>query len=113
GVTCPCNLICLCKFHHDLKTFGLWDPEYQPDGSVTWNSPTGREYTVQTREWPTGLADVRTTRETEGPTNESDGASEITRDRRRHPDIAGKAAASEDGSPGREVPPVDDVEPPF
>jgi len=57
GVTCPCNLVCLCKFHHDLKTFRLWDTEHHPDGSITWTSPIGRTYTTQPRQWLTGMAD--------------------------------------------------------
>lgn len=46
GVTCPCNLACLCKFHHDLKTFGLWDIDHHADNSITFTSPTGRTYTT-------------------------------------------------------------------
>jgi Domain of unknown function (DUF222) len=53
GVTCPCNLQCLCAFHHGLKTGGLWDSVQHPDASVTWTSPTGRNYTTQPRQWPT------------------------------------------------------------
>ncbi|HYN71591.1 MAG TPA: DUF222 domain-containing protein [Nakamurella sp.] len=52
GATCPCNLACLCKFHHDLKTTGLWDAQQHPDASITWTSPTGRTYRTQTPEWP-------------------------------------------------------------
>ena len=52
GATCPCNLACLCKFHHDLKTTGLWDARQHPDASITWTSPTGRTYRTQTPEWP-------------------------------------------------------------
>lgn len=64
GVTCPCNLACLCKFHHDLKTFGLWDTEHHADDSITFTSPTGRTYTTHTREWLTGMVD--------SPTQETD-----------------------------------------
>ncbi len=52
GPTCPCNLACLCKFHHDLKTTGLWDALQHPDAGITWTSPTGRTYRTQTPEWP-------------------------------------------------------------
>lgn len=55
GITCPCNLACLCKFHHDLKTFGIWDTRHERDGSITWTSGTGRRYISRTREWPTGF----------------------------------------------------------
>ena len=53
GVTCPCNLQCLCVFHHGLKTAGLWDSVLHSDASVTWTSPTGRSYSSQPRQWPT------------------------------------------------------------
>ncbi len=52
GATCPCNLACLCKFHHDLKTTGLWDAQQYPDASILWTSPTGRTYRTETPEWP-------------------------------------------------------------
>jgi len=53
GVTCPCNLACMCAFHHGLKTGGLWDSVQHPDASITWTSPTGRTYTTHPRRWPT------------------------------------------------------------
>jgi hypothetical protein len=68
GVTCPCNLACVCKFHHDLKTFGLWDTIHHPDDSITWISPHQRRYTSQPREWLTGLASD-TTDQLTGPAN--------------------------------------------
>ncbi len=52
GTTCPCNLACLCKFHHDLKSTGLWDAHQHPDASITWTSPTGCKYTTRPPEWP-------------------------------------------------------------
>ena len=57
GVTCPCNLCCLCAFHHGLKTGGLWDSVQHADASITWTSPTGREYTTYPRQWPTDRDD--------------------------------------------------------
>ena len=62
GVTCPCNLACLCKFHHDLKTFGLWDTEHHSDDSITFTSPTGRTYTTHPREWLTARTESVTAR---------------------------------------------------
>ncbi len=53
GVTCPCNLQCLCVFHHGLKTGGLWDCVQHSDASVCWTSPTGRTYLTKPRQWPT------------------------------------------------------------
>jgi len=64
GVTCPCNLCCLCAFHHGLKTGGLWDSVQHPDATITWTSPTGREYTTYPRNWPTEQDD-RSIREPE------------------------------------------------
>ena len=64
GITCPCNLACLCAFHHNLKTFGLWETVHHADDSITWTSPTGRSYTTQPREWLTGLS--------EGPSHDVD-----------------------------------------
>ena len=58
GVTCPCNLVCLCQFHHGLKTGGLWDTEQLKDGTVIWTSPTGRTYETQPRQWPTETDDA-------------------------------------------------------
>ncbi len=58
GVTCPCNLQCLCVFHHGLKTSGLWDSVQHSDASVTWTSPTGRSYSTQPRQWPTDQDDT-------------------------------------------------------
>ena len=57
GVTCPCNLSCLCAFHHGLKTGGLWDSVQHSDGTITWKSPTGRKYTTYPRQWPTDHGD--------------------------------------------------------
>jgi len=72
GPTCPCNLACLCKFHHDLKTTGLWEALQHPDASITWTSPTGRKYCTQTPEWPVAAPEslprqiISTSAETEG-----------------------------------------------
>lgn len=40
-----CNLACLCKRHHVLKTETAWTDEQQPDGSIVWISPSGRRTT--------------------------------------------------------------------
>jgi hypothetical protein len=48
GPTHPSNLKCLCRKHHLLKTFWTaWRDEQQPDGTVTWTSPTGHTYTTR------------------------------------------------------------------
>jgi hypothetical protein len=47
GPTHACNLKCLCRKHHLLKTFWTaWRDEQHPDGSVTWTAPNGQTYTT-------------------------------------------------------------------
>ncbi|TXK16027.1 DUF222 domain-containing protein [Microbacterium wangchenii] len=45
GQTDVCNLACLCKRHHTLKTETEWVASQSPDGSIQWTSPLGRGYT--------------------------------------------------------------------
>lgn len=45
GATALCNLACLCKRHHVLKTETPWTAAQQPDGSIVWTSPLGRPTT--------------------------------------------------------------------
>jgi hypothetical protein len=42
GTTSACNLACLCKRHHTLKTETEWRAEQLPDGSIRWRTPLGR-----------------------------------------------------------------------
>ncbi len=44
GPTAADNLSCLCRFHHRVKTHTPWGIDLDPDGVVTWTSPTGRRY---------------------------------------------------------------------
>jgi hypothetical protein len=44
GRTTTHNLHCLCRHHHRLKHQGGWSITPNPDGTVTWTSPTGRCY---------------------------------------------------------------------
>jgi hypothetical protein len=44
GATCASNLKCLCRLHHLLKTFGGWQDQQLPDGTVIWNLPDGHTY---------------------------------------------------------------------
>ena len=49
GLTCIDNLTHLCRSHHTLKHPDLhdedrWSAHLQPDGTVTWRSPLGRDY---------------------------------------------------------------------
>ena len=45
GRTTAANLHALCRHHHRLKHRGGWTIRRNPDGTTTWTSPTGREYT--------------------------------------------------------------------
>jgi hypothetical protein len=42
GPTCSCNLSCLCRHHHRLKTHGRWRVVNHGDGRLTWTTPSGR-----------------------------------------------------------------------
>lgn len=45
GRTDRCNLMCLCRRHHILKTFGGWSRiREDDDGTVVWRGPDGNEY---------------------------------------------------------------------
>jgi hypothetical protein len=44
GPTQAANLKCLCRLHHMLKTFGGWNDQQLPDGTVIWVSPSGHTY---------------------------------------------------------------------
>ncbi|PKW26124.1 uncharacterized protein DUF222 [Phycicoccus duodecadis] len=41
GATSPTDLACLCRRHHRLKQQGRWRPRLDPDGTLTWTSPSG------------------------------------------------------------------------
>jgi hypothetical protein len=42
GPTCECNLCCLCRHHHRLKTHGRWKVVNHGNGYLAWTTPTGR-----------------------------------------------------------------------
>jgi hypothetical protein len=46
GQTHPGNLAPLCRRHHRLKTSRRWRYARNPDGTYTWTTPQGRQYTV-------------------------------------------------------------------
>jgi hypothetical protein len=47
GPTCVCNLICLCRRHHRVKTFAPgWRVVHLGDGVTTWITPSGRSITT-------------------------------------------------------------------
>ncbi len=49
GKTSADNLIPLCRHHHRLKTHHGWSVRLNPDSSVVWRSPAGREYHLKPR----------------------------------------------------------------
>jgi hypothetical protein len=44
GQTTATNLAVLCRRHHRLKHSADWQVTLHPDGSMTWITPTGRNY---------------------------------------------------------------------
>lgn len=49
GPTAATNLAVLCRRHHRLKHSGEWNVTLDPNGVMTWTTPTGR--TFQTEPW--------------------------------------------------------------
>ncbi|GAA1691342.1 hypothetical protein GCM10009765_45950 [Fodinicola feengrottensis] len=47
GSTCETNLVCLCRYHHRLKTHSGWKVRLDPDGTYTVMTPTGRIYLTE------------------------------------------------------------------
>ncbi|GAA1723427.1 hypothetical protein GCM10009765_84240 [Fodinicola feengrottensis] len=47
GCTCEENLVCLCRYHHRLKTHSGWKVRLDPDGTYTVMTPTGRIYLTE------------------------------------------------------------------
>jgi hypothetical protein len=52
GKTCLCNTGPKCRHDHQLKQDPRWKVEQHPDGSFTWTTPTGRQYTTTPTEYP-------------------------------------------------------------
>ncbi|RFA09220.1 hypothetical protein B7R54_08265 [Subtercola boreus] len=52
GTTDLRNLSPLCSSHHKVKHHTEWNIQQTPDGTITWTSPAGHQYTVD----PTPLA---------------------------------------------------------
>lgn len=48
GATCAENLCDKCRRHHILKHHTAWSSKKQPDGTILWTSPCGREYPDRT-----------------------------------------------------------------
>jgi hypothetical protein len=54
GVTCPCNLDCLCRFHHRIKTFTGWSAIRLPGNRMRWTSPLGATFVDEPDDVPIG-----------------------------------------------------------
>ena len=51
GPTHASNSRCLCRKHHLLKTFWGWTDQQFPDGTIGWNSPSGKVYATVPGSW--------------------------------------------------------------
>jgi hypothetical protein len=52
GRTCLCNTGPKCRHEHRLKQDPRWAVEQHPDGTFTWTTPSGRQYTTGPTEYP-------------------------------------------------------------
>src|SRR5690348_11148167 len=52
GKTCLCNTGPKCRHEHRLKQDARWKVEQHPDGTFTWTTPSGRQYTTEPTEYP-------------------------------------------------------------
>jgi len=41
-----------CRHDHRLKQNPRWNVEQHPDGTFTWTTPSGRQYTTEPTEYP-------------------------------------------------------------
>jgi hypothetical protein len=52
GRTCLCNGGPKCRHDHQLKQDPHWKVEQHPDGTFTWTTPSGRQYTTEPTRYP-------------------------------------------------------------
>jgi uncharacterized protein DUF222 len=52
GRTCLCNGAPKCRHDHQLKQGPHWRVEQHPDGTFTWTTPAGRQYSTGPTEYP-------------------------------------------------------------
>jgi hypothetical protein len=52
GLTCLCNGGPKCRHDHRLKQDPRWKVEQHPDGTFTWTTPAGRQYTTEPTRYP-------------------------------------------------------------
>jgi hypothetical protein len=53
GRTCLCNGGPKCRRDHRLKQDSRWNVDQHPDGTLTWTTPSGRQYTTEPTRHPT------------------------------------------------------------
>jgi hypothetical protein len=53
GRTCLCNGGPKCRHDHQLKQDPRWKVTQHPDGTFTWTTPAGRQYTTEPTRYPT------------------------------------------------------------
>jgi hypothetical protein len=51
GPTAASNCECLCEHHHRLKHTTGWTVTGNPNGTLTWRSPTGHEYQAEPHDY--------------------------------------------------------------
>ena len=52
GRTCLCNTGPKCRHDHRLKQNPRWKVDQLPDGTFTWTTPAGRQYTTEPTRYP-------------------------------------------------------------
>ena len=52
GLTCLCMNDPKCRHCHQIKQSPGWSTKHNPDGSVTWTTPTGRQATTEVHRFP-------------------------------------------------------------
>ena len=52
GRTCLCNGDPKCRHDHRVKQHPRWHVDQQPDGTIRWTTPAGRQYTKEPTRYP-------------------------------------------------------------
>ena len=55
GETAVGNLHAKHRWHHNIKTDGIWTSRPVPDDGLEWTTLTGRTYTTHPKNWRPGL----------------------------------------------------------
>ena len=62
------NLRAKERFHHNVKTAGIWRSEPAEDGVLEWTTTAGRRYLTRPKDWRASLRDVEPETDTETDT---------------------------------------------